>query len=104
MNEIDAINQNKRNVYTQIESLKGNIEDIKDRKDEESKVLVNLLRAQILLSQIFIDFCDMRLDSMFDLDTYNKLVNMWKKAEMSILDMSYTINGDSGIMKYTNKL
>lgn len=43
MNEIDAINQNKRNVYTQIESLKGNIEDIKDRKDEESKVLVNLL-------------------------------------------------------------
>lgn len=46
----------------------------------------------------------MRLDSMFDLDTYNKLVNMWKKAEMSILDMSYTINGDSGIMKYTNKL
>ena len=44
----------------------------------------------------------MRLDSMFDLDTYNKLVNMWKKAEISILDMSYTINGDSGIMKYTN--
>lgn len=104
MNEIDAIHTDIVKLTAQSDKLSKASKELRDKKTPVSNILANYIDTHNQMIKDYISTCHLRLNSGITQEQFNQICNMWIKSVLSISDIIATLNGESGIIKYTNKL
>ena len=104
MNEIDAIHTDITNLTKEISKMKEVSNELRKQNSPLSSLLAYYIDTHIKMMKNYISTCELRLNGIITQEQFNQVANMWVKSILSISDIVSTLNGESGIIKYTNKL
>lgn len=104
MNEIDAIHTDITNLTKEISKMKEVSNELREQNSPLSSLLAYYVDTHTKMMKNYISTCHLRLNSEITYEQFQQICHMWIKSVLSISDIIATLNGESGIIKYTNKL
>ena len=104
MNEIDAIHTDITNLTKEINRMKEVSNELRKQNSPLSSLLAYYIDTHTKMMKNYISTCHLRLNSEITYEQFQQICHMWIKSVLSISDIVSTLNGESGIIKYTNKL
>ena len=104
MNEIDAIHTDIVKLTAQIDKMDVVSKELREKKLPLSDLMADYIDTHNEMIRNYISTCHLRLNSGITHEQFNQICHMWIKSVLSISDIIATLNGESGIIKYTNKL
>lgn len=104
MNEIDAIHTDIVKLTAQIDKMSVVSKELREKKTPISDLLADYIDIRNQMIKNYISTCHLRLHSGITYEQFQQVCHMWIKSVLSISDIVSTLNGESGIIKYTSKL